>query len=126
MIEIGAVNIAALFIDKKLEYMPLVLTFPVCMICLLTLFFMRPKKMTKTALECERANSNEERKWELGSLLQGAHAVVEICQNPNIMILLAIFPITKLIDTIYAVMLQYIPRRFGLSFATVSIPRICS
>jgi hypothetical protein len=120
--EIGAVNIAALLLEKKLEYMPLVLVFPVCTTCLLTLFFMKPKQVAKTARECESGIPEEESILGMGSLLKGVHAVVEICQNPNILILLAIFPITKLIDTIYGVMIQYIPRRFGLSFATVSIP----
>ncbi|CAH0021766.1 unnamed protein product [Clonostachys rhizophaga] len=118
--EIGAVNIAALLLEKKLEYMPLVLVFPVCTTCLLTLFFMKPKRMAKTARECESGIPKEESILGLGSLLKGVHAVVEICQNLNILILLAIFPITKLIDTIYGVMIQYIPRRFGLSFATSS------
>lgn len=118
--EIGAVNIAALLLEKKLEYMPLVLVFPVCTTCLLTLFFMKPKQVAKTARECESGIPEEESILGMGSLLKGVHAVVEICQNPNILILLAIFPITKLIDTIYGVMIQYIPRRFGLSFATSS------
>ncbi|VUC34832.1 unnamed protein product [Clonostachys rosea] len=118
--EIGAVNLAALFMEKKLEHMPLVLTFPISLVCFLTLFFMRPKKVAKTARECESGNAEEERKLGVGSLLKGVHTVVEICQDPNVLILLAIFPITRLIETIFAVMLQYIPRRFGLSFATSS------
>lgn len=56
----------------------------------------------------------------LGSIRGSSHVLSELLQDSNVVALLATVPVAKLVNSVTELMLQYIPKKFGLSLASVS------
>lgn len=121
--EIVSIMVAAQLLDHEFLFTPMMLNFPVGLLCLVTLFVMRPDATQPTAplprdeYESERGSATK----VLGSSIRGSSRILsELLRDRNVILLLATVPVAKLVNPITELMLQYIPKKFDLSLASVS------
>lgn len=114
---IMAILITASLLDHGLLFTPLILNFPLCLFCIGTLVIIRSSEATN-----EDGHEGESPETLLSSIQRGVSVLFEILRSRNVLVLLATVPIAKSSTPIEELMLQYIPKRFGLSFAKVGLP----
>jgi hypothetical protein len=99
----------------------MILNFPVGLLCLVTLFIIRPDNPSDP-LPGHENERDEEGIKDVSSIRRSIRILSELLRNRNVLVLLATVPVAKLVNPITELMLQYIPRKFDLSLASVSFP----
>jgi hypothetical protein len=110
--EIIAMTIAALLLDHDFLLTPLMLNLPIGLLCLIILFVMRADSPAENG-------QSEEGARKLGSVKQSIHVLVHLLRQRKILVLLATVPVAKMVNPLNELMLQYIPRKFNMSLASV-------
>ena len=113
--------VAALLLDHEFLYIPMILNFPVGLLCLVTLLIIRPDN-SSNPLPGHENERDEEGNKAVSSIQRSIRILSELLRNRNVLVLLATVPVAKLVNPITELMLQYIPRKFNLSLASVSFP----
>ncbi|UKZ51060.1 hypothetical protein TrVGV298_004815 [Trichoderma virens] len=114
--------VAAQLLDHDLLFTPMIINFPVSLLCLATLSFIRPcathpaAPLPRDGYESERGSATK----VLGSIRGSSHILSELLQDRNVVALLATVPVAKLVNPVTELMLQYIPKKFDLSLASAS------
>lgn len=120
--EIISIMVAAQLLDHNLLFTPMIINFPVGLLCLATLSILRPcathpaAPLPRDGNESVRGSATK----VLGSIRGSSHVLSELLQDSNVVALLATVPVAKLVNSVTELMLQYIPKKFGLSLASVS------
>jgi hypothetical protein len=117
--EIIAILITSLFLDHEFLFTPMILNFPVCLICLVTLLMIRPGSASEPSSNHEDEQDEQQDKTE-GSIRHSIGVLSQILRDRNALVLLATVPVARLISPITDLMLQYIPRKFDVSLGSVS------
>jgi len=102
--------------------MPLLLNFPIGLLCVASLAFVRGTKSSESVASDESVDNNDNNNGNLNatqSIRHSARILGEVLQNPAILVLLATVPVAKAVNPIGELTWQYIPKRFGISFAEV-------
>ena len=113
--------VAALLLDHEFLYTPMILNFPVGLLCLVTLLVIHPDN-SSNHLPGHESERDEEGTKAVSSIQRSIRILSELLRNRNFLVLLATVPVAKLVNPITELMLQYIPRKFDLSLASVSFP----
>jgi hypothetical protein len=119
--EILSIMVAAQLLDHNLLFTPMIINFPVGLLCLATLSIIRPcathpaGPLPRDGYESARGSAAK----VLGSIRGSSHVLSELLKDRNVVALLATVPVAKLVNPVTELMLQYIPKRFGLSLASV-------
>lgn len=128
-----ATLIAAAFLDRGLLFMPLLLNFPIGVLCIASLAFVRGTRYSGSAASGRQDVQDEDDVQHINnndnnnngnldtsrSIRHSARILVEVLQNPAVLVLLATVPVAKAVNPIGELTWQYIPKRFGISFAEV-------
>ncbi|OPB36050.1 hypothetical protein A0O28_0112160 [Trichoderma guizhouense] len=120
--EILSIMVAAQLLDHNLLFTPMIINFPVGLLCIATLFIIRPcathpaGPLPRDGYESARGSAAK----VLGSIRGSSHVLSELLKDRNVVALLATVPVAKLVNPVTELMLQYIPKRFGLSLASAS------
>jgi hypothetical protein len=117
--EIISINVAALLLDHGFLYTPMILNFPLGLLCLVTILLIRPDASPDT-LPGHENEQDEDGGKRVSSIRHSIHILSQLLHDRNVLVLLATVPVAKLVNPITELMLQYIPRKFDLSLATVS------
>jgi Cu/Ag efflux pump CusA len=135
-----ATLIAAAFLDHGHLFLPLLLNFPIGLLCIASLAFVRGAKSSGAAApgrqDVQDEDDDEHIKDTSRSIRHSARILGEVLQNPAVLVLLATVPVAKAVNPIGELTWQYIPKRFGISFAevirtlpgtnlAVSLTRVC-
>ena len=129
-----ATLIAAAFLDRGFLFLPLLLNFPIGLLCITSLAFVRGTRPSVSAAsgrqdvqddaDNEHINNNDnENSGNLDtsrSIRHSARILGEVLQNPAVLVLLATVPVAKAVNPVGELTWQYIPKRFGISFAEVT------
>lgn len=119
--EIVAMVFAALLLDHEFLFTPMILNFPVGLLCLVTLSLIR----SDNPLHSLVLNENEQDEGGdkmLPSIQRSIRILSQFLRNRNVLVLLATVPVAKLMNPVNEIMFQYIPKKFDLSLAYVSFP----
>lgn len=101
----------------------MILNFPLGFLCLVALFFIRPKNSSHQVPNDENDQDEEESKRD-NYLRRSIRILYQLLRDRNVLVLLATVPVAKLVNPITELMFQYIPRKFDLSLASVSFPHM--
>lgn len=117
--EIVAFNVTALLLDHEYLFTPMILNFPLGLLCLVTLFIIQPDR-SSDPLPGDENEQRQEGGKRVSSLRRSIHILSQLLQDQNVLVLLATVPLAKLVNPITELMFQYIPRKFDLSLASAS------
>ncbi|KAL6790345.1 major facilitator superfamily domain-containing protein [Trichoderma sp. SZMC 28013] len=118
--EIISIMVAAQLLDNNLLFTPMIINFPVGLLCLATLSIIRPcatdpaAPLPRDGYESARGSATK----VLGSIRGSSHVLSELLQDSNVVALLATVPVAKLVNPRRGG--QYIPKKFDLSLASAS------
>ncbi|KAB5554577.1 major facilitator superfamily domain-containing protein [Coniochaeta sp. 2T2.1] len=129
-----ATLIAAAFLDHGFLFLPLLLNFPIGLLCIASLAFVRGTKSSGSATSgrpdvqdddddehINNNNNNNNGNLDTSrSIRHSARILGEVLQNPAVLVLLATVPVAKAVNPIGELTWQYIPKKFGISFAETS------
>jgi hypothetical protein len=116
-----AFNVTALLLDHEYLFTPMILNFPLGLLCLVTLFIIRPA-ISSDPQPGDENEQDEEGGKRVSSIRRSIRILSQLLRNRNVLVLLATVPVAKLVNPITELMFQYIPRKFDLSLASVSFP----
>ncbi|KAH8821996.1 major facilitator superfamily domain-containing protein [Xylogone sp. PMI_703] len=117
--EIVAIMVTALLLEHKFLFTPMLLNFPVGLLCLVSLCIMYLTDSDELSSDPDTERNEEGRKLR-SSIQHSVRVLYQILCDRNVLVLLATVPVAKLVNPITELMLQYIPRKFDLSLATAS------
>jgi hypothetical protein len=120
--EIVAIMVAALLLDHEFLFTPLILNFPVGLLCIVTLLLIRPDHDGLDSRPCHENERAKDTGKIVGSVQRSIGILSQLLRDRTILALLATVPVAKLANPVTELMLQYIPRKFDLSLASVSFP----
>ncbi|KAB5525778.1 major facilitator superfamily domain-containing protein [Coniochaeta sp. 2T2.1] len=120
-----ATLIAAAFLDHGFLFLPLLLNFPIGLLCIASLAFVRGTISSGSAASSRQDVQNDDNDDEhvnntSRSIRHSARILGEVLQNPAVLVLLATVPVAKAVNPIGELTWQYIPKKFGISFAETS------
>lgn len=121
---IVAILVTAWFLDQELLFAPILLSIPLGLLCLVSLALIRPLAATAkvTGPDCENEREEEEgRRTLLGNLRRSWGIVTQLLKDRRVVVLLAAVPLAKLNNPMAELTLQYIPEKFDMSIASVSL-----
>lgn len=120
--------IAASILDYGLLFLPLLLNFPIGLLCIVSLAAIRGTKSFESAVsghedgqeeDDDADNHNNDNLNASRSIRQSARILGEALRDRRVLVLLATVPIAKAVNPIGELTWQYIPKKFGISFAVV-------
>ena len=131
-----ATLIAASLLDNGLLFLPLLLNFPIGLLCIGCLAVIHSTKSSEPAAsrrtdelddgdEDDNKNNANSKHGNLNasqSIRHSARILREALQDPAVLMLLATVPVAKAVNPIGELTWQYIPKKFGISFAEVITP----
>lgn len=104
---------AAALLDRGHLYMPLMLNFPVGLLCLLALLAIH------IVTSKDPASHKDQETRDIPSIKSSIHSLVNVLRDTNVVALLATVPVAKSISPIGELTWQYIPKRFRVSLSDV-------
>jgi cobalamin biosynthesis protein CobD/CbiB len=104
---------AAALLDRGHLYMPLMLNFPVGLLCLLALLAIH------LVTSKDSASHKDQETRDIPSIKSSIRNLVNVLRDTNVLALLATVPVAKSISPIGELTWQYIPKRFRVSLSDV-------
>ncbi|KAJ4389993.1 hypothetical protein N0V93_007466 [Gnomoniopsis smithogilvyi] len=122
-----AAQLTAVLLDHGYIFAPLMLNFPIGLVCLLVLALI-PRIDAKNTdqvgvsvlARSEATNEADQKSKLLTSVRHSSRIMAKVVDNRNVTLLLATVPIAKASNSVIELMFQYVPKKFDQSFATVS------
>ncbi|KAK9775194.1 putative Major facilitator superfamily domain-containing protein [Seiridium cardinale] len=114
-----AALITAALLDRGLLLTPLMLNFPIGVLCLLTLVVLH----IDNSSESVPGRDNEpdaDKSNTFSSIRHSIRILSEALRDRNVLILLATVPVAKAVNPIGEVTWQYVPKKYGISLAAAS------
>lgn len=125
MATIVSILVTAWLLDQELLFTPILLSIPFGFLCLISLALIRPQatpaKVVVSDCESELEEEEENKGTLMATLSHSWGIVTQIFKDRRVVVLLAAVPLAKLNTPMTELILQYIPEKFDLSIASVSI-----
>lgn len=126
--------IAATLLERGLLFLPLVLNFPIGLVCIVSLAVIRSAESSELAASARKdvqgddgegygndSHTNRGNSEATHSIRHSARVLGEVLRDPVILVLLATVPVAKAVNPIGELTWQYIPKKYGISFAEVRL-----
>ncbi len=120
-----ATLVTAALLDSGFLLTPLILNFPIGLLCLATLTII-PADTSSKSLPNHGDEQDDDHPKTFSSFRRSVRILSQVLRDRNVLVLLATVPVAKASNPVLELMYQYVPKRFGLSFPTVSLhlPRL--
>ncbi|KAK6087838.1 major facilitator superfamily transporter [Seiridium cupressi] len=111
-----AALVTAALLDHGLLLMPLMLNFPIGVLCLLTLVVLHIDNSSESVPGCDN-EQDADKSNTFRSIRHSIRILSEALRDRNVLILLATVPVAKAVNPIGEVTWQYVPKKYGISLA---------
>ncbi|KAK6086077.1 major facilitator superfamily transporter [Seiridium cupressi] len=111
-----AALVTAALLDHGLLLMPLMLNFPIGVLCLLTLVVLHIDNSSESVPGCDN-EQDADKSNTFRSIRHSIRILSEALRDRNVLILLATVPVAKVVNPIGEVTWQYVPKKYGISLA---------
>lgn len=117
--EIVAIMLAATLLEREHPFISMILNFPLCLMCLVAIFFLRSDKNQRASADDGNDLTKEDTADFISSVRRSLSILPQLFHNRYVLVLLSTVPVAKMLNPVMELMFQYIPRKFDVSLAWV-------